>query len=86
MISVLQQMSFWNPFSIKGNWIVIRAYFKKNKRIHDMLLALKAPNPILIVLWAHLPLCEGDLNSKDENISVLLRPNSSSNRMSLQQE
>lgn len=51
-----------------------------------MLLALKAPNPILIVLWAHLPLCEGDLDSKDENISVLLRPNSSSNRTSFQQE
>lgn len=25
-----------------------------------MCFALKAPNPILIVLWTHLPACEGD--------------------------
>lgn len=45
-----------------------------------MCLALKAPNPILIVLWAHLPSCEGDFESEDENVLMLLRPNSSSSR------
>lgn len=45
-----------------------------------MCLALKAPNPILIVLWAHLPSREGDFDSEDENVLMLLRPNSSSSR------
>lgn len=84
MIFSITTNKFLNPFSIKENWIVIRTYFKKSKRIHDMCLALKTPNPILIVLWAHLPSCEGDFDSKDENVLMLLRPKSSSNRMSLQ--
>lgn len=86
MISVLQEMSFWNPFSIKGNWIVIRACFKKNEKVHDMCLALKAPNPVLIVLGAHLPSCEGDFGSGDENVFKLLRPKSSSSRTAVQEE
>lgn len=73
MISVLQEMKFWNSFSITGNWIVTRAYFKKNERIHDMCLAGKVPNPILIVLWAHLPSCEGDFDSEDENIVMIFK-------------
>lgn len=84
MIFSITTNEFLNPFSIKENWIVIRTYFKKSKRIHDMCLALKTPNPILIVLWAHLPSCEGDFDCKDENVLMLLRPKSSSNRMSLQ--
>lgn len=36
-----------------------------------MCLARKAPNPILIVLWAHLPSRAGDLHSEDENIAML---------------
>lgn len=51
-----------------------------------MCLALKAPNPILIVLWTHLPACEGDFDSEDEIVLMVLRPNSSSNRMALQEE
>lgn len=73
MISVLQEMKFWNSFSITGNWIVTRACFKKNKRIHDVCLARKAPNPILIVLWAHLPSCEGDFDSEDESVVMLFK-------------
>lgn len=38
-----------------------------------MCLAGKAPNPILIVLWAHLPSCEGDFDSEDENIEMLFK-------------
>lgn len=38
-----------------------------------MCLAHKAPNPILIVLWAHLPSCEGDFDSEDENIVMLFK-------------
>lgn len=46
-----------------------------------MCLARKAPNPILIVLWAHLPSCEGDFDSEDENIAMLFKA-----RQLLQQE
>lgn len=49
-----------------------------------MCLALKTPNPILIVLWAHLPSHEGDIDSKDEHVLMLLRLKSSTNRVSLQ--
>lgn len=38
-----------------------------------MCLARKAPNPILIVLWAHLPSCEGDFDSEDENTVMLFK-------------
>lgn len=51
-----------------------------------MCFALKAPNPVLIVLWTHLPTCEGDFDSEDENVLMVLRPNSSSNRTALQEE
>lgn len=61
MILILLQMRFPlphppHPLSIKGNWIVIRAYFTKSERGYNMCLALKALNPVLIVVWVHLPL------------------------------
>lgn len=49
-------------------------------------LALKAPYPILTVLWTHLPSREGDFDSEDGNVLMLLRPNSSSSRTALQEE
>lgn len=38
-----------------------------------MCLACKAPNPILIVLWANLSSSEGDFDSEDENIVKLFK-------------
>lgn len=38
-----------------------------------MCLARKAPNPVLIVLWANLPSSEGDFDSEDGNIVMLFK-------------